>query len=70
MFRAHRSHVYQRLVHDLCLPHWVVSAAVSGLSALATWAVTGGVVVGVITAVLVTAAYLNAPRLVERRVSL
>jgi len=70
LFQAHRSHVYQRLVHDQGLPHWVVSAAVSGLSALAAWAVTGGVVVGVTTAVLLTAAYLNAPRLVDRRVSL
>ena len=69
LFEAHRGHIYQRLVHELALPHWVVSVGVSAMSALVTWAVTGGVVVGLITATVAAAIYVTAPQLARRTVA-
>ena len=63
VLRAHRSHVYQRLVNEGGLPHWVVSAAIAGTSLLVTVAVALGPVTGMAAALLAGVAYLLSPRL-------
>ena len=67
VFVAHRSHVYQRLVNEGGLPHWVVSAFMAGASLLITLAVAWHPAAGLILAVVTGAAYLLSPRL--RRVA-
>jgi len=65
IFRAHRSHTYQRLANELTLPHWAVSAFVVALSGLATTAVFLNWLVGVLIALVVSAVYLASPRLLR-----
>ncbi len=63
VLRAHRSHVYQRLVNEGELPHWVVSAAMVGTSLVVTAAADLAPPVGVATALLAGSAYLATPRI-------
>ena len=63
IFLAHRTHVYQRLVNEGELPHWVVSAAMVITSLVVTLAVAWDLFVGAAFAFLACVSYLASPRL-------
>ncbi len=67
VLRAHRSHVYQRLVNEGGLPHWVVSLAMALASLLATLAVSWSLAAGLAVSGTVGIAYFASPWL--RRVA-
>jgi UDP-N-acetylmuramyl pentapeptide phosphotransferase/UDP-N-acetylglucosamine-1-phosphate transferase len=63
LLEAHRSHVYQRLVNEGGLPHWVVSAMMAAASLLVTLATAWSTVAGLVTGCIVVVGYLASPRL-------
>jgi len=61
VLRAHRSHVYQRLVNEGGLAHWVVSLAMAAASLIATLAVSWNLAAGLVVASAVGISYFASP---------
>lgn len=67
LLTPHREHVYQRLITEGALPHWVVALAVASGSAVVTvgwsaWTAVTGLAIGV----AISALYLLSPSIVTR----
>lgn len=69
VFDAHRTHVYQRLVNEHHLPHWVVSLAMACVSLVACAAVAVHWAAGLLVSAAAVIGYLSAPRLVPKEQS-
>lgn len=64
VFDAHRTHVYQRLVNECRLPHWVVSLATVCVSLLVSASVAVHPAYGLLAWAVAVTGYLATPRLV------
>lgn len=68
LLAAHREHVYQRLVNEAGLPHLSVALGTALLALIITAAwVPGSIPLGLVTTLVVVAAYLSLPSLLNRR---
>ena len=65
LLEAHRSHIYQRLVNEVGVAHWLVSMAIAALSLAITVAYNIGSVAGTFSAAVASVLYLVSPRLLR-----